>query len=228
MQQVLGGDLPTTWPSFMSILFGACVGPAVSLAATWMVARQCRRLSPLAGITGIEPVGLDRYPVRTTLLCAAIWSTAAGCMAAVSLGLLPGNWAIPAGLAMLVAFILLIPAVLRPLVGGLARLMPPAMRTEGFLAARQMQHRSTRTSLTVGVLVVAISNGLGLGHAILNNVNDVRQWYRRSLSGDFFLQSLNLSSPADAPVQEEQIIEQLRHVDGVGAWRPCDSARRGV
>jgi putative ABC transport system permease protein len=216
MQQLLGADLPTTWPGPRSILFGACVGPAVSLAAAWMVARQSRRLSPLAGITGIEPVGLDQYPLRTTLLCAAIWSAAVGCLAAVSFEWLPANWAIPAGLAMLVAFILLIPAAMRPMVGGLTRLTPSALRTEGFLAARQLQQRSTRTGLTVGVLVVAISNGLGLGHAILNNVNDVRQWYRRSMSGDFFLQSLEASSPADAPAaQEKQVVEQLRQVEGV-------------
>jgi len=215
MQQLLGADLPTTWPSPTAILFGACVGPAVSLLAAWMVARQSRRLSPLAGITGIEPIGLDQYPIRTTLLCAAIWSAAVGCLAAVSFEWLPASWAIPAGLAMLVAFILLIPAALRPMVGGLTRLTPSALRTEGFLAARQLQQRSTRTGLTVGVLVVAISNGLGLGHAILNNVNDVRQWYRRSMSGDFFLQSLNASSPADAPMPEKQVVEQIRQVDGV-------------
>ena len=32
---------------------------------------------------------------------------------------------------------------------------------------------------------------LGLGHAILNNVDDVRGWYRRTMSSDYYLQKLN-------------------------------------
>ena len=68
---------------------------------------------------------------------------------------------------MLVAFILLIPAVLRPLMQGFLHLLPRSFATLAFIASRQARQRITRISLTVGVLVVALSNGLGLGHAIL-------------------------------------------------------------
>ena len=78
-----------------------------------------------------------------------------------------------------------------------------------------MQHHSIRTGLTVGVLVVAISSGLGLGHAILNNVNDVRQWYRRNMSGDFLLQAHQAGVPADTLAEEKEVVEQLGRVDGV-------------
>ncbi len=76
---------------------------------------------------------------------------------------------------------------MRPLVRTLGGLLSPWLQTEGRLASDQLLARVTRTGLTVGVLVVALSAGLGLGTAITNNVNDVRGWYRRSLAGDVFL-----------------------------------------
>jgi putative ABC transport system permease protein len=74
-----------------------------------------------------------------------------------------------------------------PILRAASWLLRPWLRTEGELGYQQLLARSTRTGLTVGVLVVALSSGLGLGTAIINNVNDVRSWYRRSLAGDVFL-----------------------------------------
>ena len=66
-------------------------------------------------------------------------------------------------------------------------LLTPCLHIEGSMAAKQLLQRSTRAGLTAGVLVVAMSNGLGLGSAIINNVDDIREWYRHALRGDAFL-----------------------------------------
>ena len=97
---------------------------------------------------------------------------------------------------------------------GFLWLLPRSLATLAFIASRQARQRVTRIGLTVGVLVVALCNGLGLGHAILNNVGDVRAWYRRSMSGDYFLQSTR--SPAKAATESDtDLSPQIREIPGV-------------
>jgi len=99
---------------------------------------------------------------------------AAGGIVGVARGDLRVQWAIPSSLMMLVAFIFLIPALLPPFTRTIAWLLRGSLATMGLLASRQAEQRTTRLGLTIGVLVVALCNGIGLGHAILNNVDDVR------------------------------------------------------
>ncbi|MCH7873155.1 MAG: hypothetical protein IID33_15780, partial [Planctomycetes bacterium] len=84
-------------------------------------------------------------------------------------------------------FIAVIPAVLGPVIHTLQRLLSPWTKMAGGFAAGLLLARPTRTGLTVGVLVVAISTGVGLGNAIINNVDDVRSWFRRMTAGDIML-----------------------------------------
>jgi putative ABC transport system permease protein len=143
-------------------------------------------------------------------------------MALVVREIVPGRVAIPAGLTMLVAFILLIPAFMGPLTAGLASLLPQQWQAQALLAARQIQQRRLRSSLTVGVLVVAISNGLGLGHAILNNIEDVQTWYRRNVSGDYvlrYIRTVEVGNPQDAETQLRARLEALPEVASVSSIR---------
>jgi len=83
------------------------------------------------------------------------------------------------------------------------------------MASRQIQQRRTRASLTVGVLVVAISNGLGLGHAILNNIGDVQEWYRRNVSGDYVLRQVRASEGGNSLDAEARLVADLKGVPDV-------------
>ncbi len=90
------------------------------------------------------------------------------------------------------------------------------------MAQDQVFQSRLRTSLTTAVVVVALANTIGLGHALLNNVDDVRDWYRRSMSADLIL----LPSPpelaaefrwqgANSPVLQIQQVVDVRDVQTV-------------
>lgn len=214
MQNLMQAKVPLAAPSLGALALGVIAGPLVALIAAWAPARESQKLSPLEGITGIEPMHRDRYgwrPVLASLLCTL---AALGGLTLVALEYLDDRWAIPTGLATLMAFIFLIPAVLRPILRTLGRHIPRLLHTEALLASRQMQQRVTRTGLTVGVLVVAIANGLGLGHAIMNNVNDVRNWHRRAMAADFFLEQLE-KSPSAGVTEELEARAELTKLPGV-------------
>jgi len=215
MQALLGADLPPAQPGIKTIVLGVSVGPLVAVLAAWCAARQARRLSPLEGMLGVEPVGLEHYPRKALLLSIVTWVAATGCLAGVAWGALRVEWAIPAGLIMLVAFIFFIPAVLLPFMQTITWMLRGSLATTAMLAARQAEQRTMRMGLTVGVLVVALSNGLGLGHAILNNVDDVRGWYRRSMSGDYFLQRIGGPSPSTDLLTTSEPTRELREMPGI-------------
>jgi hypothetical protein len=66
-------------------------------------------------------------------------------------------------------------------------LVPPRFRIERELALEQILRQPVRTALTTGVLVVAVSNGIGLGHAIRDNVDDILGWYARLMRADWVM-----------------------------------------
>ncbi|NDC64766.1 MAG: ABC transporter permease [Planctomycetia bacterium] len=84
--------------------------------------------------------------------------------------------------------------MLPTLVRGCARLVPHRWRIEGRLAVEQILRQPMRTALTTGVLVVAVSNGIGLGHAIRDNVDDVLGWYARLMRADWVLTHAGMMS----------------------------------
>lgn len=76
--------------------------------------------------------------------------------------------------------------------------------------------RRSRATLTIGVLYVAVSTGIALGTMILNSVNDVHTWQKKTMVGDFFVRALE-NDPATSlgvPIPESTGSE-IRAVEGV-------------
>lgn len=193
MGRLLEVEIPTPDMPYPVLAIALALGPAVAAVSALIPAIQSRNVSPIEAMGEIDLRRAEHFPLWAVAVGMAAWCLSVILVVLVVAGRLAPQAAIPAGLLMLVAFIAVIPAVVGPVVRSAAWLLSPWIKIEGRLASEQLLSRSTRTGLTVGVLVVALSAGLGLGTAIVNNVNDVRGWYRRSLSGDVFL-----SDPAAA------------------------------
>ena len=209
MGALLDVDIPSAQISVSALAMALVLGPLVALVAALVPALQSRGVPPVEALGDGELRRAEHFPLWATLAGVASWCLAVTLVALVASERLEPGWAIPAGLLMLVAFIAVIPAVGRPLLGVLRWLLAPLLKTEGRLASEQLMARSTRTGLTVGVLVVALSAGLGLGTAIVNNVDDVRGWYRRSLSGDVFLTDPAASDETAASQESPDIKAQV-------------------
>ena len=208
-------------------------GVAIAIAAAWWPAREAIAIDPLDGLAAAPPAprpGVPRGLVATVGLAAG---AAAVVQTLVVAEALPARAAVPAGIALVLSFVAATPVVLPPLVRLLGRLVPARWRTEGTLAVEALLRQPVRTALTTGVLVVAVSNGIGLGHAIRDNVDDVRSWYDRMLQADWLLAHAGvLSAAGDAsqadPRGAEAAVATLagvRAVEGLGvAIGHCPSA----
>ena len=215
MATMLGIDVPASAAPYPVLAAVIVLGPAVAALAALVPALQSRRVSPVEAMGEMELRQAEHFPRWAVLLGVACWGTAVTLVWLVVSERIAPEAAIPAGLLMLVAFISVIPAVVRPVVRAFAGLLSPWLQTEGRLASDQLHSRATRTGLTVGVLVVALSASLGLGTAITNNVNDVRGWYRRSLAGDVFLTNPTAADETAAADRGHDIGAEVAQTAGV-------------
>ena len=162
------------------------------------------------------PKAAAGYRASTSWPAAAISLVTGSVMWACVFGWLPIRWMIVSGVIFTAAFILLVPVML----GGLGRLaallISPLLRTEGRIAHRQVLRRRVRTTLTIGVLYIAVSTAISLGTTILNNVDDIQTWVATAMKGDFFVRVIkqDLQSGLAAKMPEE-LVEELRKIDGV-------------
>lgn len=204
--------------SIPMVLGAVILGPIVAALAAIVPAIQAQRLSASEAMGDTELRRSEKLPVWAVLGGISCWLLAVTLVWFVVEERVAPEAAIPAGLLMLVAFVTIIPAVVRPILSFFRYLFVRGLGVEGQLGADQLLARSTRTGLTVGVLVVALSSGLGLGTAIINNVDDVRSWYRRSLAGDVFLTdpaALDESTARPAGRELEKLVKEQPGVDHV-------------
>ena len=199
------------------------LGTLVAMAAAWWPAREASRVEPLEGLAHAPPPP-QGVPGRFLLMAALMWVVAAMIMALVVTERLPPRAAVPAGILMMLAFVATTPIALPALSRACARLLPDRWRIERTLAVEQIIRQPIRTALTTGVLVVAVSNAIGLGHAIRDNVDDVRGWYTRLMRADWMLTHAGMvsggltGSGPQARLAEEEVraVRGVKRVEAIG------------
>jgi putative ABC transport system permease protein len=198
------------------LLLAAGIGPGMALLGAYFPARLAGRVSPLEGLR--SPVLFDSRRVSKwmTLTGVALFAVSGLLVAGCIKGWLPSGVSVPAGVVFLASFALVIPILLRPVGRGVAALLSPWLGVEAELAEIQITRRSARCGLTAGVLYIAVATGVGLGTTILNNVQDVRNWYRKTVVGDFFVRAMfpDPATGAALPLPDSYA-DDLRKIEGV-------------
>ncbi len=193
------------------------VGVALAVAAAWWPAREAAAVDPLEGLAVAPPPPAPSSSRRLLVAAAVLVAVTAIAEILMASGLLPPRASVASGVALLLAFVAVTPFLILPLVRLLGRLVPAAWRIERTLAVEQIVRQPIRTALTAGVLVVAVSNGIGLGHAIRDSVDDVLGWHARMLRADWVLtQAGALSvSRAERAADSGELEAAVRGLDGV-------------
>jgi putative ABC transport system permease protein len=199
------------------------LGTLVAVAAAWWPAREAADVEPLAGLAQSPPPPRG-VSGRFLAMALIMWAVSAVVMTLVVWEWLPPRAAVPAGILMMLAFVATTPVVLPTLCAACARLIPERWRIERTLAVEQIIRQPIRTALTTGVLVVAVSNAIGLGHAIRDNVDDVRGWYTRLMRADWMLThagmvsgGLAVAGPKIRMAEEEvRALPGVKRVEGIG------------
>ena len=212
----------TVCVSVAPFLLASILGPLLSVVAMSIPAWIASHVSPLEGMRPAVSEPMAKVPRSFTLAGIATFLVTLAILVGCILKYLPIELITYAGVVFTVAFVLLIPAVLGPLTRLVAFVFRPLLGVEGQVAARQVVRRRARATLTIGVLYVAVSSGIALGTMILNSVDDVRTWQKKTMIGDFFVRALE-KRPGHEPRRSDSRSDGRRD--------PCDSGRghgRGV
>ena len=195
------------------------LGPLLAVLGCYVPARKACRASPIDAVRGDVPRAATRVPRRLVILAGVVWCLSFLVLAGCAAERLPPRLAIPAGLGMMLGFVLMVPPLLPPAARLLTRVcLSRIWPAEGALAQDQVFQSRLRTALTTAVVVVALANTIGLGHGLLNSVEDVRDWYRRAMSADLILMPATAETASEFGLQAKEGPElQLRQLPGVAA-----------
>ncbi len=200
----------------LPLVIAAAFGVGVSLLGAALPARRAAHITPQEGMSGIVSGDMEGHSRRGAWVGLAVTLVSAGLLAACLLGWLPFEASVTVTVLALIGLVLLLPLVLRPLTYAGQCLLQPLAGVESRLARRQLLRHYGRTTLTIGVLFVAVSTGLGLANSVIDNVADVRHWYQTAIVGDFFVRAampdMEIGLSAAVP---ESVGADIQKIDGV-------------
>jgi len=203
----------TVWP----FVVAAIVGPGMSLLAMFIPALIAGRISPLEGMRPSIAGPSSRLSFRSVALCLGVFLASGLLLLLNVLEVFPVTWTVYTGTAFSFAMVFIIMPLLGPLARTATFFLSPILGTEGRIAGRQVVRRRLRTTLTVGILYVALATCVGIGTQITNSINDVRAWLSKAFVADFFVRAMasNLASGEGAKIPEA-VGDEIRQVNGVG------------
>lgn len=210
-------DAPVLSPPVL--LVGLSVGVIVTLVAAIEPARRAASVSPVTALRSrSDPAAAARAHVRWLVVVIAV-------VGAIAIVVLPVGAASPTGPARAVAVyaLLLLGVLVTPvLLGPLGRLagLPFALvlRLEERLARAALGRDRSRTTLTVGSLVVGLGMVVALGSVGANAKVAATAWLADVVPGDEILTAI-----APALVGEGGVDEQLRSIEGIATAAPLAS-----
>jgi putative ABC transport system permease protein len=244
MGELFQATLPAVQFAYTPFILAGVFGITMSLVATYLPARKAGMVSPLEGMGGNVQsdsasergnylwIGIGLFVVGGSFMALVVTDNVpAGMLNVVGFlfGLFGAADTVSAEIVIslvgtifqLIGGVFILRESLRPLVAVAAAVLSPLVRVEGRLGRQQLLRRRTRTALTIGVLFMAVSTGIGMGSTLLDNVRDVKNWYKKTIIGDFFVRVMmpdntNIET-ADIPDGVREEIEKIPGVKRIGA-----------
>ncbi len=210
-------DAPTLSPPVL--LAGLLVGVMVTLVAAIEPARRAASVSPVTALRSrSDPAAAARAHVRWLVVVIAVVGAIAIVVLPVGAASSTGPLRAVAIYALLLLGVLVTPVLLGPL-GRLAGLpFAAVLRLEERLARAALGRDRSRTTLTVGSLVVGLGMVVALGSVSANARVAATAWLADVVPGDEILTAI-----APAAAGEGGVDEQLRAIPGIATATPLAS-----
>jgi putative ABC transport system permease protein len=223
MSRLYETNLPAIELSSLSFALAIMFGIGMSLLGVWLPARRAGRLSPVEAMRSTLASETEGTSLKISLIGLALVVSGSAALAAGIARWMPTDATAWSGVTILAGLVLLIPMIVSPLSAWMARLMKPFAPCQSRLARLQLLRHRTRTALTIGVLFIAISTGVGLASSVIDNVSDVKNWYQRTMVADYFLRAMSpdmsTGQAADMPDEVGEAISKIDHIHSIESTR---------
>lgn len=216
LSQIMMVNFPPVGTPLGSVGLAAVLGVCMALAGAAVPAYRAGQLTPLEGMSAVVRGDLESGSDRSVLVGACLTLLSILGLAGSIRGWIPAHFAMWLAVSMLVGVVLLTPLGLGLFRWIVVQFFRPWLRGETQLAYRQLLRHRSRSTLTVGVLFVAAATGMGMASTILDHIEDLRQWSRTVIAGDFFIRAAmpDMSTGLSAAIPEE-LGDRLRQTPGV-------------
>jgi putative ABC transport system permease protein len=216
MMKVYSNSIPPLFFTPGPFILAAVLGPMISLFGVIVPAYMAGKITPLEGMRPIVSEHNRRIPASFVILAVVVFTVTGSLLAGSIMGYLPLVMLPIFGVLFTAAFVMLVPIVLKAMSKGTAAVLYPVLKVEGQLASRQILRRRARATLTIGILYIAVSMAVSIGITLVNNINEVRSWFDKTLNGDFIVRATSADLAAGSAVQmPESMGEEIRRIDGV-------------
>ncbi len=207
-------DRPDVIPG--AVIAGFAAGILVTLVAALEPARRAASVSPVIALRARSNPGVAvRARTGWLVVVMAVVGFAAIFLLPVGAGAPLGALRAIALYVILLVTVLVMPAILRPLARLAGLPFAALFRLEERLARAAIGRDRSRTTLTVGTLVVGLAMVVAMGAVQENARATATGWLKEVVPGDEVLTAI-----APAPVGEGGVDEQLLQVDGVQSATP--------
>jgi putative ABC transport system permease protein len=194
-------DVMTPQPFITGIVFGLIM----ALVGAVVPALLAAQVSPLEGMNRVA--NIKKWDFTRLFLVAGLILTVGSLVEIYGSieGRLPIDAATYSAVALLVGLVLLDTTILSPQASLVARLLKLLSPVEAGMALRQVLRNHMRSALTVAVLFIAGSTGVGMASSILDCVQDVHNWFNQAIVGDYFLRAMmpDMATGTSADLPEE-------------------------
>lgn len=210
--------LPDPQVNWLPILLAVVLGIGTSVFGAFVPAWRAGQVSPMEGLSRVSREDIEGSGRRYLFLGVGL--IALGSLI-VYLAIQGVVWIYmgPFGAVfLLVGVVFLSPLFLQPLVSVFAAIIKPFTRVEGEMALRQILRHQVRTQLTIGVLFVAAAIVVGMTISIKDNVRDIHDWFRASITADFIVRSLMPDMDSGtSPALPDEVGEEILAIKQLGS-----------
>ncbi len=217
MDGVYGFDRALQIPVYpLAILVGLIFGAVVTLVSVWYPTRRACEQRPLAVLKSAFAPHRD-FPLRCMLLWGCIVLAIALLMFVCALqSITPSVTSIIGIASVLIAGVLWLPALIRPVSIALYTVIGKFFPVEARLGQRQLLDNFGRTSLTISVMFIVSATSISVGNTTLSITHDVQSWLDRTLTADYLLRAskprVDMSEAAPLP---PELAAQVSAIPGV-------------
>jgi putative ABC transport system permease protein len=206
-------------------IIGAVFGLGMAFVGAAIPAIFAGFISPLEGMNRSAGRKRRDFTWFFLILGSVLTIGSAGVIYGSIIGAFPIGTATFAAITLLVGLVVLDGVILPPQATVISWLMRPFAKVETVLALKQVLRHHTRSALTVAVLFIVGSTGVGMANSILDNVRDVYDWYDQAIIGDYFIRAmmpdLATGTAADLP---EELGEELQRLQEAGRVSSVEGA----
>ena len=194
-------------------IVGTTFGLIMALVGAIVPAYLAGQVSPLEGMNRVTTVRKWNFK-RLFVFLGSMFTI---CSLALIYGSISGEFPIKGatycGVTLLIGMVMLDTVILDPQASFVASLLRWLSPVEASMALRQVLRNHMRSALTVAVLFIAGSTGVGMASSIIDCVRDVHDWFEQAITGDYFIRAMMpdmaTGTSADLPERLGEELQQL-------------------